>query len=277
MFEHLLITRFNLKNPTWGLTKNNEAILDEQWMKERMFIFENYCLSSVKNQTNKNFKWLLFFDTSTSDYYKIKIQNLLQNFPHFISIYIDGMKLFNESLKNYIQENTTDKPFLITSMIDNDDCIHKNYIDEVQKEFNSQDFLAIDFINGYSMQIEPEFILGKKDHIFNPFISLIEKNDNPKTVWYHDHNHWKKETRIKSIYNKRVWMSIIHGKNKVNEFDGYGSISWDDVVPDFIVSSTASIEIEQGIIPFSKWRLKSLTNFLIAILNRELFHFQNGD
>ena len=264
MFEHFLITRFNLKNPNWGLTKNNEAILDEKWMEERMILFENYCLSSVANQTNTNFKWLLFFDTTTSDFYKNKISVLLQKFPHFVSLYIDGMDLFYESLSNYITENAKGKPYIISSMIDNDDSIHKDYIKEVQSQFNIQDFLAVDFINGYTLQIEPEILLGKKDHIFNPFISLIEKNDKPKTVWFYEHNIWKKEPRIKSIYGKRMWMSVIHGKNKVNLFDGYGDVDWGKVSNEFIVSAAAKNKIANEIIPQSKWWFKSLRNYLFV-------------
>ncbi|MBC8884563.1 hypothetical protein H9X57_17885 [Flavobacterium piscinae] len=52
---------------------------------------------------------------------------------------------------------------MITSRIDNDDCIHKDFIDEIQRQFNYQDFLAIDNINGYTLQVEPQFILGKKN------------------------------------------------------------------------------------------------------------------
>ncbi|WP_396178626.1 glycosyltransferase [Flavobacterium sp.] len=261
MFNHYLITRFNLKNPNWGLTKNNEAILDEKWMEERMVLFENYCLSSVTNQSNTNFKWLLFFDTTTSDFYKNKIAELLQPYSFIVPIYINGMALFHKSLNAHIEQNSQGVPYLITSMIDNDDCLHKNYIQEVQNQFAKQDFLAIDFINGYTLQIEPDMILGKKDHIFNPFISLIEKNDNPKTVWFYDHHIWKKEPRIKSIYGKRMWMSVIHGKNKVNEFDGYGNVDLTEVFKDFIVSDQILKKISTSIIPFSKWKGKSFKNY----------------
>ena len=100
------------------------------------------------------------------------------------------------------------KEYLITSRIDNDDCIHKDFINEIQKQFNKQDFLAIDVLNGYTLQIEPNFIIGKKEHIFNPFISLIERNVNPKTVWHYVHNMWKKESRIIHLNENRLWLSI---------------------------------------------------------------------
>jgi hypothetical protein len=217
MFQHLLITRFNLKNPDWKFTKNNDTLLDDQWMKERIKLFQNYCLPSVVNQTCKDFKWLIFFDNTTDNFFKNEIQNIVQEYNNIMIFYINGMPEFNSSILKYVSENTKDKHYLITSRIDNDDCIHRGFIAEIQSLFNQQDFLAIDFTEGYTLQIEPEVILGKKNHIFNPFISLIEKNENPKTVWHYVHNMWKKEQRIIQIDGKRVWMSVIHEKNKVNE------------------------------------------------------------
>ncbi|WP_321540790.1 hypothetical protein [Flavobacterium piscinae] len=58
---------------------------------------------------------------------------------------------------------------------------------------------------------------------------MIEKNENPKTVWHYVHNMWKKEPRLIHLSEKRLWLSIIHGKNKVNEFDGYGNIKWNSL------------------------------------------------
>ena len=262
MFYHFLITRFNLKNPEWDVTKNNEALLDEKWMDERLELFSNYCLPSVINQSNKNFKWLLFFDSSTSDKYRAKIESILQKNDLIVPFYIDGMPKFNEAILNYLKENAADKDYLITSRIDNDDCIHKDFINEIQKQFNKQEFLAIDNINGYTLQVEPNFILGKKEHIFNPFISLIERNENPKTVWHYVHNMWKKEPRIIHLSEKRLWLSVIHGKNKVNEFYGYGNIDWNILSKDFIVSDFINHKIKTEILPFNKWWFKSLKNYL---------------
>ncbi|MEP5936252.1 MAG: glycosyltransferase, partial [Winogradskyella arenosi] len=165
-------------------------------------------------------------------------------------------------IKSYISEDSKDSSHIITSRIDNDDCIHKDYISTIQKQFQSQDFMAIDILKGYSLQVSPEIMLGKKEHIFNPFISLIEKNEAPKTVWFSDHNMWKKESRRIEIANQRLWMSIIHEKNKVNEFDGYDKVSWDAIKTDFIVSDTIDEKVSQHIIPHKAWRSLSLKNKL---------------
>lgn len=262
MFQHYLITRFNLRNPKWDVTKNNESLLNEDWMKNRMWLFENFCMPSVVNQTNKNFTWLLYFDTTTSDNFKELITKITQDFINIKVFYIDGMPSFKGEIQKFISDNTKDASYIITSRIDNDDCIHKDFINEVQKKFNNQDYQAIDIIQGYSLQVEPNYILGKKEHIFNPFISLIEKNVNPKTVWENDHNMWKKETRITQITDKRLWMSIIHQKNKVNEFDGYGNIKWETISDDFKVSKTINETLKTDLLSFTNWWFLSLRNFL---------------
>ena len=262
MFDHYLITRFNLRNPKWDVTKNNESLLTDEWMEDRMWLFENFCFPSVTAQVNQNFEWLLFFDSTTSDKFKNRIKELTRDINNITIFFIDGMPVFYEEIKQYIAAASQEKSHIITSRIDNDDSISKYFIDEVQKQFTSQDYQAIDIINGYSLQVKPDFILGKKEHIFNPFISLIEKNDNPKTVWFSDHNMWKKETRITQITNKRLWLSIIHEKNKVNEFDGYGNIKWEDINNEFILSEEMDNSISNNLTPFKDWWFLSLKNFL---------------
>jgi len=273
MFKHYLITRFNLKNPEWDVTKNNETLLTDEWMEDRMWLFENFCFPSVAAQTNKNFNWLLFFDTTTPEKYKKAIADLISNHANIKAFYINGMPEFYPSIQQFISEDSKGIPFLITSRIDNDDCIHKNFINEVQHKFKSQDYEAVDIIKGYSLQVKPRFILGKKEHIFNPFISLIEKNEEPKTVWFNDHTLWKKETRITQITNKRLWMSIIHEKNKVNEFDGYDNVKWTNINKDFIVSEKINTLIERELIPHKNWLFLSLKNRLyvkLVLLSKQI-------
>ncbi|MBY8963944.1 putative rhamnosyl transferase [Flavobacterium sp. D11R37] len=262
MFSHYLITRFNLKNPKWDVTKNNETLLTDEWLEHRLWLFENFCLPSVTSQTSTNFTWLIYFDVTTPPAYRSRIESLVEGHKNIRLFYIEGMPAFYPEIQKLITAETKGQPYLITSRIDNDDCIHKDFIAEVQKQFNKQDYRAIDVIKGYSLQIKPVIMLGKKEHIFNPFISLIEKNENPKTVWFNDHNLWKKETRITQVTHKRLWMSIIHEKNKVNEFDGYGNIKWENVKQDFIVSAQMQSNIDANILPHSKWAWTSFKNGL---------------
>lgn len=264
MFDHYLITRFNLRNPEWEFTKNNETLLTDAWMEDRLWLFKSFCFPSVVAQTNKNFSWLIYFDVTTPEHYKNQINQLVESQPNIFVFYIDGMASFYPEIQKTISEKSKDKPYIITSRIDNDDTIHKDFINEVQKRFDSQEYRVIDIIKGYSLQIKPTVMLGKKEHIFNPFISLIEKNANPQTVWFNDHNIWKKETRITQITDRRLWIAIIHEKNKVNNFNGYDNVKWEKINPDFIVSDEISKMISENIIPHKKWLKLSLKNKIIV-------------
>jgi hypothetical protein len=73
---------------------------------------------------------------------------------------------------------------------------------------------------------------------------------------------WKKESRRVEIANKRLWMSIIHEKNKVNEFDGYDNVNWNDIKSDFVVSNTIDAKVSEHLIPHQQWRYLSFKNKL---------------
>jgi len=260
MFKHFLITRFNLRNADWFTNKKNVAVLTEEWHKNRFELFTNYCFPSVKAQTNKNFLWMVFFDINTPETYKSIISSLQKEMNNFVPLYIDGMNQFLPSIKSYIKNFKED--YIITSGLDNDDCLSRKYIDEVQNKFDKQDFMALDFIDGFTIQTQSNIKLGKKLHQYNPFISLIEKNNNPRTVCDVSHRIWKKESRILQIRNIRIWSSVIHHENKVNEFTGYGHVNTTAFFANFALSEDQRKIIEMHNLPVSKWKMQSIFNYI---------------
>lgn len=259
MFKHFLITRFNLRKADWSTNKKNVAVLTEEWHENRFELFTNYCFPSVKAQSNKNFLWLVFFDTTTPPTYKKIIAELQKEMENFIPLFIDGMDMFLPSIKDYIKNHKEE--YIITSGLDNDDCLSNAYIDEVQKRFNNQSFMALDFIDGYTIQTQSHIKIGKKLHQYNPFISLIEKNENPRTVCDVSHRIWKKETRILQVKKVRTWSSVIHHENKVNEFTGFGKVDVQQFFKNFTISKKQESYILKNYIPFSKWKLQSFVNY----------------
>ena len=65
MFQHFILTRFNLRKKGWDETKSQSKVLTDKWMENRLELFEQYCYSSIKAQTKKDFEWLVFFDKTT--------------------------------------------------------------------------------------------------------------------------------------------------------------------------------------------------------------------
>lgn len=264
MFDHFIITRFNLRNPAWDTTKNNETLLTEKWMQHRLWLFEHFCLPSLKAQSNQDFTWIIFLDTTTATHDKEKLIALTKDHANIELHFIDGMPLFYDSIKSTIAARSNTKEYIITTRIDNDDCIHIDFVATIQKQFQQQDYGVIDAISGYSLQVKPQVMLGKKGHIFNPFISLIEKNDNPKTVWFNSHNMWKKESNVTHLRKPRLWIAIIHDKNKINNFNGYGNIKWNSIKDKFVLSDEMSNFIAENEVPEHKWMKLSWKNFIIV-------------
>ena len=55
-------------------------------------------------------------------------------------------------------------------------------------------------------------------------------------------------------------MSVIHEKNKVNEFDGYGNVVWSNIEKEFILSEKKNNEIKATILPQKEWFWLSIRN-----------------
>ena len=170
VFEHFLLTAFNLD---FNL-KPRDLILGEKYLEKRFDLFENICLPSVASQSCKNFKWLVFFDSETPTKFKERIKKLQQQ-QNFIAVYAQSP--VSEAIwQNTIQEHLAqDTQFVITSNLDNDDAVSKNFIALVQNSFSSQDFEFINFPFGYLLREDGLFL---REYLSSPFLSLIERADS---------------------------------------------------------------------------------------------------
>ncbi|KJD34939.1 hypothetical protein PW52_12605 [Tamlana sedimentorum] len=260
MFDHYIVTRFNLRREDWTHNKRQQVVLTDLWLKNRFELFTNFCFSSVAAQTNKNFTWLVYFDVNTPETYKEKIKDLENASAQFRPVFVDGMTQFLPDLQSKLAASP--KEYVITSGLDNDDCLSIHFVNEVQKQFNKQDYLALDFIDGYTLQITPQVRVGYKLQKFNPFISLIEKNENPKGMYYRKHMHWKYETKLKTIGDCRIWSSIIHEENMINEFTGFSKVDINYFLTHFKLSKQKQEFILANNVPQNKWFITSFRNYL---------------
>jgi hypothetical protein len=216
--KHFIATRFNLKTSDWKKSKSGNLVLTNEWLEHRFNLFENYCLPSVKNQSNHNFIWCVFFDIDTPQNFKDRIVALTANTPNIIPLFIDGMINLNVSFKNFIQENIThNDSYIITTRIDNDDVVHKDFVNTIQFLFQPSELTVIDLTKGYQVSIDvakPEVRLYT--HPFNAFISVIENVKSFETVFSRTHYGWKTENNTILYKRKRLWMELSHQENYVN-------------------------------------------------------------
>lgn len=223
--EHYILTRFNLR--LWTKDKKRNETRTDEWLKQRFELFEKICLPSIMNQTNQTFKWIVLFDSETPEFYKKKIQHYQNICKLFCPCFVEAYKsryfvsVFREEIQKRIEKNTN---LLITTYLDNDDALHKNYIEEIkQMEVKRPTFVS--YVYGIQYYTELN-IATRVPYTNNHFISLAEPlNDNQtnfRTVYgYGSHLDINKHKRIETVYIKNPqqdrWIEVIHETNMDND------------------------------------------------------------
>ncbi|MCB0461782.1 MAG: glycosyltransferase [Flavobacteriaceae bacterium] len=214
--NHFLITRFNIKSENWKFTKSGALTHTDLWLEQRFNLFETYCLPSVKNQSNQEFKWFVIFDLSTPNAFKNRIETLASSYSNLIVLYTESFQTLKATLYEAIITNLTPKHnFIITTRLDNDDAIHTDFINCIQLAFKPQHNTIVDVIKGYQYIVNSNDVRYYTSN-YNPFISLIEDTSMFETVMAKNHEHWKTlPNRI--VYNKKaLWLQVVHEDNILN-------------------------------------------------------------
>lgn len=219
-YTHLLLTRFNVRE-----SEKDKLALNEEWLEERIRLFEKYCLPSVKGQTDKNFKWVLLLDGGTPDRFKALESRYAQevgcelHFEYIASWY----DCINHApvLSKYIDAGSD---FLVTSRIDSDDAIACNYISDVKKQLKpvgKPEFIS--FVNG-AQYFEQEEVTYNVHYKLNHFATLIEPLTSSGVEGFYSvlrYNHMELSKHHTVNYIKTaepMWLEVVHGCNLINAY-----------------------------------------------------------
>lgn len=249
-YKHFLLTRFNVP---FIRKENIDFLFEKQYLDNRFDIFKKCCFSSIKQQTNQDFIWLVFFDSRTPDAYKEINKSLNQEYNNYCPVYIDIENLpnennfyDNEALKATSKKNIDDLTYcekiqkislaaefsriinsfcgeeddwIVTTRIDNDDAFHKYMMKDVIKNIPDsidEDKLLLSFDNGVQY-VDNTYILRTFHYPNNHFTSLVEKRTpHLFTVLYWDHFFVEKYIKVKHISANPLWMEICHKANVIN-------------------------------------------------------------
>lgn len=276
MFQHFLITRFNLRVDTWNETKSGNKVLTKEWLTERFQLFETYCLPSVLNQVNKNFTWLIFFDIETPYEYKLKIHDLFKAHK-FIKYYFIGG---NDALvSSSVQEikNTLEKSepvsFIITTRMDNDDMLNKYFIETIQRLFRPIPQTIIDLKRGFQLTAKNKKTVVRNYFAHaNHFISLIELTSDFNTIFCKKHGDWGSHPRIIAETELPLWVEVIHKNNKGNESKNDGLKLYKININEFGLTAIPH-EYENKLLIFIfnfTYKINKLNNKIVAKLKNKI-------
>ncbi|MBE9141525.1 hypothetical protein IQ254_30785, partial [Nodosilinea sp. LEGE 07088] len=265
-FQHFFLTKFNVRS-----FPDLKPGCDPSWLARRFDLFSQFCFPSVSQQSNQNFKWLVFFDSDTPDEFKQIITSYVEQWSNFIPVYLDFPLPYGEFpddarqvVRRYIPESCE---YLITTWLDNDDAIHKDYVQMIQDNFHQQDSETINFFFGYQLskgKLYFDFELA------NHFISLIEKYnpDSFNTCLCRPHKELYEVCKsAKKIFCKPVWIEVVHGSNYMNVYRRGFRIPASNILQDFSIQSSPP-EDREKMFPFLIEQIKITALFPYYLLRK---------
>ncbi|MHC9045972.1 glycosyltransferase [Microbacterium saperdae] len=209
-FDHVILTRFSVRFP-------ESPPIDEDWLAYRWAFFRDALASSLTRQTSRTFQWLVFFDIDTPTWLREEIDELSPGL--FTPVYVSSWA--PQIAQSAVAEVST-APYLITTRIDSDDAVARQFVADVQSHFDDQESLYINLLSG--VQVERSGEVYRYDEPSNPFISYIEKRVKtalPRTVFQNlSHGRSREFGDLLNVVGPPRWMQIIHGSNIANGVRG---------------------------------------------------------
>ncbi|WP_434601320.1 hypothetical protein J3P91_18040 [Pseudomonas sp. Z4-7] len=137
--QHFIFTNFGI------------GIKDELWLTYRLEIFLNTVFPSLANQNNKNFEWIIFADINLPIVHLRRLQEaILKSQLTARIIHVEDYSLVSKEISGILNNVSAD--ILITSRIDDDDCIHQDVIRLIQDSAvnaeSAEQVLVISLNNG---------------------------------------------------------------------------------------------------------------------------------
>lgn len=213
MFDHLLLTRFNVR-----LSGMAEAAPDERWLRRRLELFAEYCVPGVAAQTTKNFVWVLLIDESTSVLFEEELRTHASRSGVAVVVERINGQLNEDSLGKVI-EHTVRSPYVITSRLDNDDVIASDFIETVQMSFRPDAPLVIDIPRGAQYHGGALYAYSLR---LSAFISYVEQSQGAVSVLRDQHPSMGRHGAVEVVeVDHPIWAQVVHGGNVANQVTGW--------------------------------------------------------
>ena len=219
-YRHFIITRFNVNIYDIDFPKR----LEDTWLAQRFELFQKYCFPTVRAQTDQDFTWLVLFDEQTPARYRTMI-NVYARYANFTPVWCGGFRTIMPQVVRTMRELAPDADWLLTTRLDNDDglsvgfvrCLHGVVDSLAEDNLKPTDTLYINFPNG--LQYNNGDFYDFKD-LTNAFVSLLERCDDPHTVFWVDHPSIHDVAPVIQAETNPLWLQVVHDMNVYNYLRG---------------------------------------------------------
>ncbi|KRR18667.1 hypothetical protein CQ13_09365 [Bradyrhizobium retamae] len=208
--DHVLLTRFNLPS----VSAENIIRAKDGWLQQRVELFERYCLPSVCSQTNKEFRWIIYFDPESPEW----LMRWIRERPPGVYQPIFRASVSRAELCADIRSLVgAPRAELITTNLDNDDGLATDFIRRIQLAGRKGERTALYIAEGLIKSENRLYII--KDPR-NAFCSVRETWKSPITCWSNWHNLLGENMPVIEIGGEPAWLQVVHGRNVSNRIRG---------------------------------------------------------
>jgi len=211
-----------LWTPVNSSSWNLELESDKTWLDHRVELMNNYVIPSVRNQTEKNFKWFIEIREDTVDYLAPKL-----NIEGSNGIIIPRKKNMGRKyawMRNSddIKEHVSSKKFY-DIRLNSDDMLRYDFMEKMRNVKVDKKLQAIIPKFGY-FWYRGDDVVTLKNHSSPPFSALIYNTQKFIDGFRYEpkDGHMGIKSFNHTTIEERVWCWIIHEKNqKILRKGGY--------------------------------------------------------
>lgn len=200
----------------------NLGLNPDKWLEERIQLFFDYCYPSVKSQSRREFRWVVFFDSRTPKGYLDRISaNDSEGILEYL--FTDHWNKIDGEILSFLEKEDSDFDQLISTRLDCDDALSEKFVQTIQKEVSQRTCngpYALNCSNGVILDVESK-IYYKKMMRSNPFISLVQKRDQiDKSIFGLEHQEISDQIITIELKDPKMWLQVVHGGNLINKSSG---------------------------------------------------------
>ena len=219
--KHLVLVRFNTGNK------------DPSWLQHRLQFFRAFTVPSLRHQTDKNFTSVFLVDPDTPAFIVNEVEKVGLVYKTDL-----GQKNSVRSMefRAFLGELLGEESCVVTSRVDSDDGLAKNYIERTNRLVTSKNEFIV-YHTGV-VWVDSRFFL--KTYLYPPFLSMVECRVRtpaaPATVYSVKTHALVEKLSHRSYTDVPMWLMACHDRNLLNKPGELGEeISLDEVKRSFEV------------------------------------------
>ncbi|WP_134699041.1 glycosyltransferase [Ammoniphilus sp. YIM 78166] len=149
--------------------RDNIVRLTKEWIEDRLAIFMNYTLRSLKAQTNQDFLALVRYDEKSEETLRIALDHY---HPLPSNIKFVGKESYTDKVAQHLKKGRSDYYYFVR--LDSDDMYHRTYMQQLHDHIPKEGKVSLISRKGYKYDLV-HHRLGEDTRKSPPFYALIYK------------------------------------------------------------------------------------------------------